>query len=118
MAALFPLWSAEAGNGQLAKRMSSHLAYALVVFAILQIFVVAMTGGSLLLHLGIIIAIAGFALAARQLERRWQALEQSAVPAPVLATRFRGDLLQLWAASLLSPLCWFPVAIVWRAIAG
>ncbi|WP_419722884.1 hypothetical protein [Sphingobium aquiterrae] len=101
--------------------MSAHLAYALVVFAILQIVVVAMTGGSLLLHLGIIIAIAGFALAARQLEHRWQALERGAAPASAqastLAARFRGDVLQLWAASLLSPLCWIPVAIVWRVIA-
>jgi hypothetical protein len=118
MATLFPLRSREAGNGQFAKRMSSHLAFALVVFALLQIFVVAMTGGSLLLHLGIIIAIAGFALAARELEHRWQALEQSGLPSTALAGRFRIDLLQLWAASLFSPLCWIPVAIVWRALAG
>ena len=42
-----------------AKRISSHLAAALVVFCLAQIFIVAKMGGSLALHLGIIVAIGG-----------------------------------------------------------
>jgi hypothetical protein len=108
-----------AGTGaNYAKRISGHLATALVVFAILQIFVVAKMGGSLVLHLGIVVAIGGFALAARSLEHRWAALERSNLPESGLATRFRVDLLQLWGASLLAPLLWIPVAIVGKFLFG
>ncbi|KKW94170.1 hypothetical protein YP76_03950 [Sphingobium chungbukense] len=101
-----------------ARRMSSHLAAALVVFCLLQIFIVAKMGGSLLLHLGIIIAIGGFAIAARGLERRWEMLDQSGLSAHGLAVRFRRDLLQLWSASIMGGLLWIPVAIIFRALFG
>lgn len=117
MASTFSERSA-AKKTDLAKRMSSHLAGALVAFALLQIFVVAKMGGSLILHLGIVVAIGGFALAARGLEHRWVALRDSGLPEAGLMARFRTDLLQLWAASLLSPLLWIPVALVERALFG
>ncbi|SCW74362.1 hypothetical protein SAMN02927924_02566 [Sphingobium faniae] len=110
-----------AGGGRrnaFAKRISSHLAAALVVFCLLQIFIVAKMGGSLLLHLGVIIAIGGFAVAARGLERHWQSIEQSGLPHRALALRFRRDVLQLWAASLIGALLWIPVAIIYRALFG
>lgn len=101
-----------------AKRMSTHLAIALVVFCLLQIFIVAKMGGSLLLHLGIIIAIGGFAVAARGLERRWEMLDRSSLSAHGLALRFRRDLLQLWSATLIGALLWIPVSIIFRALFG
>lgn len=101
-----------------AKRVSSHLAAALVVFALLQIFVVARMGGSLILHLGIIAAIGGFAIAARGLEHRWAMLDGSGLSESGLGLRFRRDMLTLWSASLLGPLLWIPVALVMRALFG
>lgn len=101
-----------------ARRMSTHLATALVVFCLLQIFIVAKMGGSLLLHLGIIVAIGGFAVAARGLERRWEMLDQSGLPHHGLALRFRRDLIQLWSATIIGGLLWIPVAIIFRAIFG
>ena len=101
-----------------AKRVSSHLAAALVVFCLLQIFIVAKMGGSLVLHLGIIVAIAGFAIAARGLEHRWRMLERGGLSQAGLRVRFRRDLLQLWAASILGALLWIPVAIIFRALFG
>ena len=101
-----------------AKRMSTHLAAALVVFCLLQIVIVAKMGGSLLLHLGIIVAIGGFAVAARGLERRWEMLDQSGLPAQGLAVRFRRDLLQLWSASIVGGLLWIPVSVIFRALFG
>lgn len=101
-----------------AKRMSTHLAAALVVFCVLQILIVAKMGGSLLLHLGVIIAIGGFAVAARGLERRWEMLDQSGLPRHGLALRFRRDLLQLWSATLISALLWIPVSVIFRALFG
>ncbi len=101
-----------------AKRISTHLAAALVVFCLLQIFIVAKMGGSLVLHLGIIVAIGGFAVAARGLEHRWQMLEQGGLSRPGLGLRFRRDVIQLWAASLLGALLWIPVAVIYRALFG
>ncbi len=106
------------GRAGYAKRISSHLAAALVVFCLLQIFIVAKMGGSLVLHLGIIIAIGGYALAARGLERRWHMLEQGGLSQHGLALRFRRDLLQLWGASLIGALLWIPVAIIYRFLFG
>lgn len=105
-------------NTGFAKRVSSHLAAALVVFCLLQIFIVAKMGGSLVLHLGIIVAIAGFAIAARGLERRWQMLERGGLSQSGLRVRFRRDLLQLWGASILGALLWIPVAIIFRTLFG
>lgn len=101
-----------------ARRMSSHLAAALVVFCLLQIFIVARMGGSLILHLGIIVAIGAFAFAARGLEQRWDHLGQSSLSSNDLALRFRRDLLQLWSVSIAGGLLWIPIAIIFRALFG
>ncbi|UZW56927.1 hypothetical protein NUH86_15125 [Sphingobium sp. JS3065] len=101
-----------------ARRMSTHLAAALIVFCLLQIFIVAKMGGSLLLHLGIIIAIGGFAVAARGLERRWEMFDRSGLSSHGLDLRFRRDLVQLWSASVVGGLLWIPVAIIFRALFG
>ncbi|AEG50096.1 hypothetical protein Sphch_2438 [Sphingobium chlorophenolicum L-1] len=101
-----------------ARRMSTHLAAALVTFCLLQIFIVARMGGSLLLHLGIIIAIGGFAVAARGLEQRWEMLDPSGLSSQGLALRFRRDLVQLWSASIIGGLLWIPVSIIFRALFG
>ncbi|MCP1470002.1 hypothetical protein J3E64_001689 [Sphingobium sp. OAS761] len=110
--------SARAQQTGFCKRISTHLASALVVFCLLQIFIVARMGGSLVLHLGIIVAIAGYALAARGLERRWEMLEQGGLSQSGLTLRFRRDVLQLWSASIIGALLWIPVAIIFRAVFG
>lgn len=118
---LATIWNNRAGGSRrtsFARRISSHLAAALVVFCLLQIFIVAKMGGSLLLHLGVIVAIGGFAVAARGLERRWQMIEQAALPHDGLALRFRRDVLHLWAASLIGALLWIPVVVIYRALFG
>ncbi len=109
--------NAHRGKGY-ARRISSNLAAALVVFCLSQIFIVAKMGGSLVLHLGVIVAIGGFAVAARGLERRWQALDASGLPRQGLHTRFRRDLLQIWTVSILGALLWVPVAIIYRFLFG
>ncbi|MET0249053.1 MAG: hypothetical protein ABW164_04920 [Sphingobium sp.] len=98
--------------------MSSHLAGALVCFCLLQIVIVAKMGGSFLLHIGIIFAIGGFAMAARGLERRWQMLETSGLSDRGLAKRFRRNVVQLWAAVIGGALLWLPIAILFHALFG
>ncbi|ANI78072.1 MULTISPECIES: hypothetical protein [Sphingobium] len=118
MATLFKNASAQNHGGRYAKRMSSHLATALVVFCLLQIGIVARMGGSLLLHLALIVAIGGFGVAARRLERRWEILDDSGLSSAGLDLRFRRDVAQVWLASIASSLLWIPVAIIFRFLFG
>lgn len=110
--------SAEAQASGYAKRMSSHLAAALVTFCLLQIFIVAKMGGSLVLHLGIIVAIGAFAIAARGLERRWELLDSSGLSTRGLDVRFRRDAAQLWMVSIASSFLWIPIAVIFRFLFG
>lgn len=112
------IFRTEEMTGGYSRRISRHLAGALLMFALLQIGVVCRMGGSLALHLGIIMAIGGFAYAGHALERRWADLDRAALSQADLSTRYRIDLLQLWSVSLLGPLLWAPVAIVTAAIFG
>ena len=105
-------------NGGYARRMSSHLAASLVLFCLLQIGIVARMGGSLILHLGVIVAIGAFAVAARGLERRWEMLDQSGLSHQGLALRFRRDVAQVWLASIASGLLWIPITIIFRFLFG
>ncbi|EZP68548.1 hypothetical protein BV96_04192 [Sphingomonas paucimobilis] len=116
MATLFEGHAAQ-GAGY-AKRMSTHLAAALVIFCLMQIFIVAKMGGSLVLHLGIIVAIGAFAIFARGLERRWEVLDFSALSRSSLNIRFRRDVAQLWLVSIASGLLWIPTAIIFRFLFG
>ncbi len=112
------IFAGRANEHDLARRMSSHLAAALVIFALLQIFVVAKLGGSLLMHFGIVLAVGFYAAAARAMESRWKRLALSGLPDVGLTTRFRIDLLQVWGAVLLAPFLWISVSVVSRFLFG
>lgn len=94
-----------------ARRMSNHVAASLMVFAILQIIVVARMGGPVLMHLGIFVAIGGFSIAARALENRWTDTARRAENPDQTRFLFRADLLPLWATAIVAPFLWIPVAI-------
>lgn len=98
--------------------MSTHLAASLVTFCLLQIVIIARMSGSFLLHLGVMVAIGGFAVAARGLERRWETLDRSGLSDHGLALRFRRDVAQLWAVSIGSAFLWIPVAIITHFLFG
>lgn len=118
VATAFNTDSARSHGGRYAKRMSSHLALALVAFCLLQIGIVARMGGSLVLHLTLIIAIGGFAVMARGVERRWEILDESGLSMAGLDVRFRRDVAQVWLTSIISSLLWIPVAIIFRFLFG
>lgn len=117
MAVLVKSASVRANTGY-ARRMSSHLAANLILFCMLQIGIVARMGGSLILHLALIIAIGAFAVAARGLERRWEWLDQSSLSSASLAARFRRDVAQVWLVSIGSGLMWIPATIIFRFLFG
>ncbi len=118
MATAFNNDSARVRGVRHAKRMSSHLAAALVVFCLLQIGIVARMGGSLVLHLALIIAIGGFAKIACGVERRWEILDESGLSLSSLDLRFRRDVAQVWVTSIFCSLLWIPVAIIFHFLFG
>lgn len=101
-----------------AKRMSTHLAVALLAITLLHIGVIARSGGSAALHLAAIFVIGGFAVGARRLERRWILLDAGGQPRRALAPRFRRDLLCLWGLGLATAFLWIPAAALYRALLG
>lgn len=94
------------------KAMSDNIAYALLAYTGLQIFVtmraLAGTKGSLLPYLALIVLVAAIIPGCRRFERRWEWLTVQAARdpenAPDLAVLFARDRMLLWALALGLPL--------------
>lgn len=91
-----------------AKRISDHVAVALVVYTLMLIFVTSPAmetkGTSIFPYFMLVIFVAMVIPACRSMERRWQALEASELGDGGLQTRFIFDRVKLWIASLGIPL--------------
>src|SRR5579863_2343346 len=89
------------------KRMSDTIAYALLVYTALQIFVtmnaLKTEGGSLLPYLALIILVAAIIPSCRRFERRWNRLDTAQAADPALARAFRRDQLLLWGLAIGLP---------------
>ncbi len=89
------------------KSMSDNVAYALLVYTALQIFVTvaAMKSGmdSILPYLALVVLVAGIIPACRWFERRWRDLSDDEAHDPALAGAFRKDLLKLWVLAVGLP---------------
>ena len=83
------------------RRMSDNIAYALLVYTGLQIFVTLSAlhgnGTALLPYLALIVLVVGIIPACRIFERRWSRLTAEQAADTGLAGRFRRDRLLLWA---------------------
>ena len=89
------------------KRMSDNVAYALLVYTGLQIFVTMgelhAVGGSALPYVALIILVAAIIPACRSFERRWAVLGDEQAADPELAPRFARDRLALWLLAVGLP---------------
>ena len=89
------------------KRMSDHVAYALVIYTLLLIFLVTPTmeteGTSIFPYFLLVIFVAAVIPAAHGLEKRWQKLQASDLGDGSLDTRFAVDRVKLWAAAIGIP---------------
>ena len=89
------------------KRMSDNIAYALLVYTALQIFVTMGAlegkGGSLLPYFALIILVAGIIPACRRFERRWARLSEDQSHDPQFASWFRRDQVYLWLLAIGLP---------------
>ncbi len=90
------------------RRMSDNVAYALLAYTGLQIFVtlqVLKTGqGSVLPYFALVILVAAIIPGCHMLERRWDGLSAAEAGDPATARRFRRDRLVLWLCAIGLPL--------------
>ena len=89
------------------KAMSDHVAYGLLVYTGLQIFVTvkALSEGSssLLPYLALIVLVAGIIPVCRWFEQRWAGLSDAEAADPAFMPAFRRDVAALWAMAIGLP---------------
>ncbi len=89
------------------KRMSDNIAYALLVYTGLQIFVTvhALKAGSasLLPYLALVVLVAAIIPACRMFEARWMKISDEAAADPELRPAYRRDQAFLWALAIGLP---------------
>jgi hypothetical protein len=89
------------------RRMSDNIAYALLVYTGLQIFVtmgaLKAEGGSLLPYLALVILVGAIIPACRRFERRWNRLSDAQAADPAMSGYFRRDRIALWLLAIGLP---------------
>ncbi|WP_298470232.1 hypothetical protein [uncultured Erythrobacter sp.] len=99
--------AAEAQKRDWRKAMSDHVAYALLVYTALQIFVTVKaleTGSSSILpYAALVILVAGIIPACRWFEKRWAGLTDEQAADMTYASSFRRDTIGLWLLALGLP---------------
>ena len=89
------------------RKMSDNIAYALLVYTVLQIFVtmgaLKGAGGSLLPYLALVILVAAIIPACRRFETRWNRLSDEQAADPALLSKYRRDRLMLWLMAIGLP---------------
>lgn len=89
------------------RRMSDNIAYALLVYTGLQIFVTvgALKAGStsLLPYLALIVLVAAIIPACRMFEARWMTISDEAAADPALRPAYRRDQMLLWTLAIGLP---------------
>jgi hypothetical protein len=90
------------------RKMSDHVAYGLLAYTGLQIFVTmsALKGGhgSILPYFALIVLVAAIIPGCRLFEKRWEGLSASEAANPELRDRFRRDVLAVWLCAIGLPL--------------
>ncbi|MEE4536940.1 MAG: hypothetical protein V2J51_00415 [Erythrobacter sp.] len=90
------------------KAMSDHVAYALLVYTALHIFltVKALSEGfaSILPYVALVVLVAAIIPACRWFEKRWTRISDDEAHDPALRPAFRRDAMGLWMLAILLPL--------------
>lgn len=90
------------------KRMSDNIAYALLVYTGMQIFVtmgaLKASGPSMLPYLALVILVIAIIPACRRFERRWNRLSDAQASDPALRRYYRRDQVVLWLLAIGLPL--------------
>lgn len=90
------------------KRISDHVAYGLLVYTGLHIFVTVgalKSGhGSVLPYLSLVLLLAAIIPACRWFEKRWEHLSDAQASDPALRPAFTRDTIAIWAGAIGLPL--------------
>lgn len=90
------------------KKISDHVAYGLLVYTGLQIFVtmsVLKTGhGSALPYFALVVLVAAIIPGCRLFEKRWEAVSEAEAHDPALSGRYWRDVIVIWLAAVGLPL--------------
>ena len=101
------------------KKMSDHVAFALLIYTGLQIFVTMAalkTGhGSIMPYFALIILVAAIIPGCLMFEQRWDSLSDSEAADPGLAGRFGRDRLALWLCAIGLP---FALTAIFKGVAA
>lgn len=96
-----------AGTLDWRKRMSDHVAYALLIYTGLQIFitmtVLKSNHDTILPYFALVFLVAAIIPACRMFEKRWTDLSDSQADNPELADRFARDRLMIWLCAFGLP---------------
>lgn len=89
------------------KAMSDHVAYALLVYTALQIFVTVKAlevgSSSILPYVALVVLVAGIIPACRWFEKRWTTLDDDQASDSSYASAFRRDTIGLWLLAIGLP---------------
>ncbi|NYH96230.1 hypothetical protein [Novosphingobium marinum] len=89
------------------RKMSDNIAYGLLVYTALQIFVTVHAlkteGGSLLPYFALVVLVAGIIPACRWFEKRWNRLSDDEASDPALSSYFRRDQIAVWLLAIGLP---------------
>ncbi|MET1756842.1 hypothetical protein ABVV53_15455 [Novosphingobium sp. RD2P27] len=89
------------------RRMSDHIAYALLVYTALQIFVtigaLKSESESLLPYLALVMLVVAIIPACRRFENRWNRLSDDQAHDPALAPAYKRDRAALWLLAIGLP---------------
>lgn len=100
------------------RKMSDHIAYALLVYTGLQIFVTISAlkaeGASLLPYLALVVLVVAIIPSCRRFERRWNRLTDEQAADPALAAHYRHDRMALWLTAIGLP---FALTLVFKGLA-
>lgn len=94
-------------TGDWRRKMSDHIAYALLTYTALQIFVTVgalkAEGESLLPYFALVVLVIAIIPACRRFEARWNRLSDEQAHDPVFAPDYRRDRLALWLMAIGLP---------------
>ena len=89
------------------KQISDHIAYGLLVYTGLQIFLtmaaLRQESTSLLPYLALVILVGAIIPACRMMERRWSCLSESEARDPAREMAYRRDRMMVWMAAIGMP---------------
>lgn len=90
------------------RRMSDHVAFGLLVYTGLHIFVtmgaLKSGSGSVLPYFSLIVLVLAIIPACRLFEKRWEGLTDAAAADPALAPAFRRDAVLVWLGAIGLPI--------------